>query len=70
MTKKYYTPDERLDNIKESEDSSFKKDTEKLVEVKKKDTAEDADNDFTVYDKPFDEQMHDSSENDHDEEAD
>ncbi len=49
------------------------KDAEKLVEVRKTDTAEDSDNDFLVHEKPFDEQMHESDSperNSADEEAD
>jgi hypothetical protein len=55
-------PDSRLNNIAKTEDASTEKDSKKLIEVKKKDTAEDDDNDFVIYDKPFDEQMHDSAD--------
>lgn len=53
-------PDSRLKNIAETTDASPKDDSEKLVQVKKKDNAEDKDNEFLLHEKPSDEQMHES----------
>ncbi len=53
-------PDSRLKNITETTDASLKDDSEKLVQVKKKDNAEDKDNEFLLHEKPSDEQMHES----------
>lgn len=62
MSKEEGKQDPRLKNTSNSHDASTSKDSEKLIEVKKKDNAEDKDNDFRVHDKPFDEQMHESFE--------
>ena len=74
MSKEQYKPDSRLRNVAETEDASSSKDAEKLVEVKKEDTAEDKENEFLIHEKPSDEQMHESFDDrreDHmDEEAD
>lgn len=53
-------PGHRLNNIHNTEDDFSKKVTGKLIEVKKKDTAKDKNNNFIVHEKPFDEQMYDS----------
>ena len=58
MTKNTGKPDSRLNNIEKTEDASPKKDSDKLVEVKKTDTAEDDDPKYVGHEKPFDEQMH------------
>ena len=42
------------------EDASPGKDSDKLVEVKKKDNSEDKDNKFILHEKPADEQMYES----------
>ena len=73
MSKDQYKVDSRLKNISEKGGASSNQ-TDKLVEVKKRDNAEDKENKFLVHDKPFDEQMYESFDdlrNDHkDEEAD
>lgn len=74
MSKEKYKPDSRLQNLADTEDATPSKNAEKLVTVKKKDTAEDKENEFLLHDKPSDEQMHESFDDlreDHlDEEAD
>jgi rubrerythrin len=50
----------RLNHMHNTEDASSKKDTGKLIEVKKKDTARDKNNNFIVHEKPSDEQMYES----------
>ena len=74
MSKEQYKSDSRLKNVDDTEDASTSKDAEKLVQVKKEDTAEDKDNEFLIHEKPSDEQMHKSFDDlrkDHmDEEAD
>jgi hypothetical protein len=60
MNKEQHKPDERLNNVEEKNDASSNKHAPKLIEVKKKDTSEDKDNEFLVHEKPFDEQMHES----------
>lgn len=74
MSKEKYKPDNRLKNVADKEDASSSKDADKLIKVKKEDTAEDQENDFVIHEKPADEQMHESFDdlrNDHmDEEAD
>ncbi|MEJ7692721.1 hypothetical protein [Daejeonella sp.] len=62
MSKEYHRSDNRLKNISEKEDASPSKDADKLIEVRKKDTGEDKDNEFVVHEKPFDEQMHEPSD--------
>lgn len=67
-------PDSRLKNIDKTADASPERDSDKLVQVKKKDDAEDKDNEFLLHEKPSDEQMHESfddlRDNPKDEEAD
>lgn len=58
MSKEQHRSDDRLKNVSEKEDASVSKDSAKLIEVKKKNTAEDKENEFLVHQKPFDEQMH------------
>jgi len=74
MSKEHYSPNKRLKNTTENEDASPGKDSDKLIEVKKKDTAEDKKNEFLLHEKPFDEQMNESfsdlRKNHMDEEAD
>jgi len=74
MSKEHYSPNKRLKNTAENEDASPGKDSDKLIEVKKKDTAEDKKNEFLLHEKPFDEQMNksfsDLRKNHMDEEAD
>ena len=50
----------KLNKMHNTEDASSKKDTGKLIEVKKKDTARDKNNKFIVHEKPSDEQMYES----------
>jgi hypothetical protein len=52
--------DSRLKNTAEKKDASTDKSAGKLIEVKKRDNGEDKENKFLLYDKPFDEQMHQS----------
>ncbi len=61
MNKEHHKSDSRLKNISEKEDASASKNADKLVEVRKKDTGEDKDNEFVVHQQPFDEQMHEPS---------
>ncbi len=74
MSKDEYQADSRLRNVAKTEDASVSKDAEKLVKVKKGDTAEDKENKFIIREKPSDEQMNksfdDLRENPQDEEAD
>ncbi|MEJ7778379.1 MAG: hypothetical protein WKF68_02215 [Daejeonella sp.] len=75
MSKDKIQADPRLNNIARKDDvSTSKKGTDKLIEVKKRDNAEDNDNNFVLHEKPFDEQMHNSfddlREDQKDEEAD
>ncbi|SKB28911.1 hypothetical protein [Daejeonella lutea] len=58
MSKEQHRSDNRLKNVSAQEDASASKDADKLVEVRKTDTAEDSENDFVVHEQPFDEQMH------------
>ena len=60
MSNEQYKQDGRLKNTSEKQDASPSKHADKLIEVKKKDTAEDKDNEFLIYETPFDEQMHES----------
>ncbi|WP_411274388.1 hypothetical protein [Daejeonella sp.] len=60
MSKEQYKPDDRLKNVADTEDASSSKSAEKLVNIKKNDTAEDKDNKFLIHEKPSDEQMHES----------
>lgn len=62
MSKEQHRSDDRLKNVSEKEDASVSKDSAKLIEVKKKNTAEDKENEFLVHQKPFDEQMHESDD--------
>ncbi len=63
-----------LKNLRETADASKPNNDKKLIEVKKRDTAEDSDNNFVVHEEPFDEQMsgsfRDSDDGNFDEEAD
>ncbi len=74
MGKEQQRPDSRLKNIKEEEDASTTRNADRIVEVRKTDNAADKDNEFVLHEKPFDEQMNESSDdlkNDYrDEEAD
>ncbi len=61
MTKDEIKADPRLNNTAKEVDASVsKKGNNKLIEVKKKDSAQDRDNKFTIHEKPFDEQMYNS----------
>ena len=61
MAKDEIEADPRLNNTSKEVDASIgKKGNNKLVEVRKKDSAQDRENKFTIHEKPFDEQMHDS----------
>ncbi len=73
MSKGKIQTDQRL-NTNTADASTSKKGAEKLIEVRKRDNAEDRDNHFILHEKPFDEQMHtsfdDLREDQKDEEAD
>ncbi len=61
MSKDEMEADARLKNTAKEVDSSVsKKGNNKLIEVKKKDSAQDKKSKFTIHEKPFDEQMHNS----------
>jgi hypothetical protein len=73
MSKDEYQADSRLRNVDNTEDASTSKDADKLVKVKKVDSAEDKENKFVIHEKPSDEQINksfdDLRENPQDEEA-
>lgn len=59
MSKDKIQADHRL-NANCVDASTGKKGTEKLIEVRKRDNAEDRDNTFILHERPFDEQMYNS----------
>ncbi|MHB1176882.1 MAG: hypothetical protein ACYCZO_00965 [Daejeonella sp.] len=61
MSKDEIQAGSKLNHIsKKGDPSTSTKDMDKLIEVRKKDNAEDKDNRFILHENPFDEQMYDS----------